>query len=183
MLHLVGGDERIATWWQEVVSETLQEIEAVTATRVRRGGQDHDRRTGNMVAAVVTHDANRALDPQLHTHVCIINVTYDETESRWKGVQPWGFYRHQGYFREVCYNKLAERMQAAGYVLEPGRRFGFVVKGVPPELREMFSKRRREIVRRAAETGASSQDELQAITVRSRAEKTKATAATLRAGL
>ncbi len=182
VLHLVGGDERIATWWQEVVSETLQEIEAVTATRVRRGGQDHDRRTGNMVAAVVTHDANRALDPQLHTHVCIINVTYDETESRWKGVQPWGFYRHQGYFREVCYNKLAERMQAAGYELEPGRRLGFVVKGVPPELREMFSKRRREIVRRAEETGASSQDELQAITVRSRAEKTKATAATLRAG-
>jgi len=56
VLHLVGGDERIATWWQEVVSETLQEIEAVTATRVRRGGQDHDRRTGHLVAAIVKLD-------------------------------------------------------------------------------------------------------------------------------
>lgn len=182
VLHLVGGDERIGRWWQEAVSETLREMEAVTATRVRRAGQNTDRCTGNMVAAVVTHDANRALDPQLHTHVCIINVTYDETEGRWKGVQPSGFFRHQGYLREVCYNKLAGRMQAAGYELEPGQRLGFAVKGVPPELREMFSKRRREILRRAAEAGASSQDELQAITARSRAEKTKATAATLREG-
>lgn len=102
VLHLVGGDERIAGWWQEAVAETLREIEALTATRVRRGGQDSDRRTGKMVAAVVTHDANRALDPQLHTHVCIMNVTYDEVEARWKGVQPSDFYRHQGYLREVC---------------------------------------------------------------------------------
>lgn len=182
VLHLVGGDERIGRWWRDAVAETLKEMEALTATRVRRAGQNFDRRTGNMVAAVVTHDANRALDPQLHTHVCIMNLTYDETESRWKGVQPSGFYRHQGYLREVCYNKLATAMTAAGYELEPGQRLGFAVKGVPPELREMFSKRRREILRQAAESGARSQDELQAIAVRSRAEKTKATAATLRAG-
>ncbi|MEX2045417.1 MAG: MobF family relaxase, partial [Opitutus sp.] len=182
VLHLVGGDERIGRWWQEAVGETLRELEALTATRVRRGGQNYDRRTGNMVAAVVTHDANRALDPQLHSHVCIMNLTYDETEGRWKGVQPSGFYRHQGYLREVCYNKLALAMTAAGYELEPGQRIGFAVKGVPPALRELFSKRRREILRQAALTGANSQDELQAIAVRSRAEKTKATAASLRAG-
>ncbi len=182
VLHLVGGDERIGRWWQEAVVETLREMEALTATRVRQGGQNADRRTGSMVAAVVTHDANRALDPQLHTHVCIMNLTYDETEVRWKSVQPSGFFRHQGYLREVCYNKLAGLMSTAGYELEPDRRIGFAVKGVPPELREMFSKRRREILRQAAETGAKSQDELQAITVRSRAEKTAATAATLREG-
>jgi conjugative relaxase-like TrwC/TraI family protein len=50
VLHLVGGDERIAGWWQNAVAETLREIEALTATRVRRGGQESDRRTGNMVA-------------------------------------------------------------------------------------------------------------------------------------
>ena len=83
---LVGGDRRIEAWWKEAVLDTLQEIEAVTATRVRRGGANADRVTGNMVAAVVTHDTSRALDPQLHTHVCILNVTFDPEESRWKGV-------------------------------------------------------------------------------------------------
>jgi len=182
VLHLVGGDERIGRWWQEAVAETLREAESLTATRVRQGGQNADRRTGSLVAAVVTHDANRALDPQLHTHVCIMNLTYDETEARWKSVQPSGFYRHQGYLREVCYNKLAGLMTAAGYELEPGLRLGFAVRGVPAELRDIFSKRRREILRQAAETGAKSQDELQAITARSRAEKTRANTATLRAG-
>jgi conjugative relaxase-like TrwC/TraI family protein len=182
VLHLVGDDERIGQWWQEAVAETLKEAEALTATRVRRGGQNSDRRTGEMVAAVVTHDANRALDPQLHTHVCIMNLTFDGSEERWKGVQPSGFYLHQGYLREVCYNKLAAMMTAAGYELEPGQRIGFAVKGVPAALREVFSKRRREILREAAKTGSHSQDELQAIAVRSRADKTKATAASLRAG-
>jgi hypothetical protein len=60
------------------------------------------------------------------------------------------------------------------------RKIGFTVKGVPPELRVTFSKRRQEILRQAAETGATSQDELQNITLRSRANKTNATAATLR---
>ena len=180
--HLVGGDARIAGWWDEAVRETLREIEAVTATRVRRDGANEDRPTGNMIAAVVTHDANRALDPQLHTHVCIMNLTFDAAENRWKSVQPTAFYRHQGYFREVCYNKLAERLVGAGYELEQVRGIGFNIAGFPPELRERFSKRRREILRQAAATGATSQDEMQAITARSRAGKTKATSADLRAG-
>lgn len=182
ILHLVGGDERIGRWWQEAVGETLREMEELIATRVRRAGQNDDRRTNSMVAAIVTHDANRALDPQLHTHVCVMNLTYDVAEARWKSVQPSGFYRHQAYLREVCYNKLAQHLIAAGYKLEPGQRIGFHVKGVPDELRTLFSKRRREILRRAAEAGAHSQDALLAITAQSRAEKSNATAATLRAG-
>ena len=35
--YLVGGDERIAGWWKEVVNDTIKEIEAITATRVRKG--------------------------------------------------------------------------------------------------------------------------------------------------
>jgi len=58
---LVGGDRRIATWWKEAVAETVREIEAVAATRVRKGGACEDRVTGSMVAAIVTHEASRAL--------------------------------------------------------------------------------------------------------------------------
>jgi len=180
--YLVGGDTRIGLWWQEAVRETLQEIEAAVATRVRRTGANEDRTTGNMITAVVTHESSRALDPQLHTHVCIMNLTFDATENRWKSVQPSDIYRNPTYLREVCYNKLAERLLAAGYELEPARGVGFNIRGFPEELRTTFSKRRVEILRRAAEAGVSSQAALQAITVQSRAEKTNATAADLRAG-
>ena len=182
LLYLVGGDQRIGDWWQEAVGDTLREIEDVTATRVRRGGENSDRTTGNLVAAIVTHDASRSLDPQLHTHVCIMNLTYDETEARWKGVQPSAFYRHQGYFREVCYNKLAQRMLRAGYTVEAVRGLGFNLQGVPAELRERFSKRRRTILERAKALGATTQDALHAITGETREAKTHATAVDLRTG-
>jgi conjugative relaxase-like TrwC/TraI family protein len=180
LLYLVGGDQRIAAWWDEAVRETLSEIEATTATRVRRGGANSDRVTGNMIAAIVTHDASRSLDPQLHTHVCLLNLTFDETEGRWKSVQPSAFFRHQGYFREVCYNRLARRMVGAGYALESVRSLGFHIEGVPAELRDRFSKRRRAILEEAAKQGTQTQDALQAITGDNRAPKTKATAAVLR---
>ncbi len=160
----------------------MREIEAVTATRVRRGGENSDRITGNLVGAVVTHDASRALDPQLHTHVCIMNLTFDAVEERWKSVQPSRYFWHQGYFREVCYNKLASRMLEAGYELESVRGLGFNLKGVPAELRQRFSKRRGMILGEAARLGASSQDALQAIAADSRAAKSNATAAGLRTG-
>ncbi len=156
LLYLLGGDRRIGPWWNEAVSETIREMERATLTRVRRNGAIEDRVTGNFVAATVTHDASRALDPQLHTHLCIMNMTYDAVESRWKGVQPSGYFHHQGYFREVCYNALAQRLIQAGYEIENVRGVGFNVKGVPQTLRETFCKRRQVILERASELGTQS---------------------------
>ncbi len=178
---LVGGDKRIEQWWQDSVQETLREIEAVTETRVRRGGRrDEDRVAGNMVTAVVTHDASRSLDPQLHTHLCVMNVTYDEVEKRWKGVQPSSFYRYQSFFREVSYNKLAQRMREGGYELEPSRKMGFDIKGFPESARKLFSKRRDEILKKAAELGVSDQRNLLIIAATTRANKETVSAAELR---
>jgi conjugative relaxase-like TrwC/TraI family protein len=83
--YLVGGDERIAGWWKEAVNDTVKEIEGVTAVRIRKGGvEDQDRYTNKMVAATVTHDASRALDPQLHTHICVMNISYDDVDQQSK---------------------------------------------------------------------------------------------------
>jgi conjugative relaxase-like TrwC/TraI family protein len=168
---LVGGDQRIADWWREAVQETLSEIEASTSTRIRKEGRNEDRASGNMVAAVVTHDSSRSLDPQLHTHVCIMNVTYDPVEESWKSIQPSAYFKHQGFFREVCYNKLATRMEEAGYEIENSRKLGFVIKGFPEEPRARFSKRRMKIQEIAEQLGVTSQDGLQAIAGHSREQK------------
>ena len=168
--YLVGGDQRIAEWWKESVKETLHEIEGVTATRVHEDNKVTDRQS-EMVAAVVTHDTSRALDPQLHTHVCIMNVTYDSVEKRWKAVEPHGYYKYQSYLREVSYNKLAEKMKEGGYQLEKARSSGFTIKGFPGDLRENFSKRREEIERVADVLKTRDQDKLQSIATNTRAEK------------
>jgi conjugative relaxase-like TrwC/TraI family protein len=46
--YLVCSDQRIAGWWQEAVAETLREMEATTATRVRRGAKARTARPGNL---------------------------------------------------------------------------------------------------------------------------------------
>lgn len=178
---LVGGDRRIAGWWETAVHETLAEMEATASTRVRQGGACTDRPTANLVAAVVTHDTSRALDPQLHTHVCIMNATWDAMEQRWKGLQPDGLFRAQAYLREVCYNRLAASMVAAGYEIEPAK-LGFNIKGFPAEARILFSKRRQEIMAEAQAKGARHQDALQTIAGSSRAAKLKTSAAALAEG-
>ena len=168
---LVGGDDRIETWWHEAVKDTVAEIETVTATRIRQGNANKDRATGEMIAAVVTHDASRSLDPQLHTHLCIMNATYDVIEKRWKGIQPSAYYRYESFFREVCYNRLAERMMEAGYKLQPSRPIGFTIEGFPDECRKMFSKRRQEIERVADILKTRNQNALQAIAAQTRSAK------------
>ena len=181
--YLVGGDERIARWWKDAVRDTVKEIEAVTATRIRIGKsrtEDQDRYTGSMVAAVVTHEASRALDPQLHSHICVMNTTYDHVEQQWKAVQPENFYKYQSFFREVCYNKLAERMTEAGYELEEARKIGFEIKGFPSALRKQFSKRREEIESIAASKNVKDQDGLQEIAARSRKAKVQSDGQSLR---
>ena len=169
--YLVGGDQRIKKWWEESVAETIIEVERLTAARIRKGGVDADRATGNIATAVVTHDSSRSLDPQLHTHLCLMNITYDEAEGQWKSIQPHDIYKHQTFLREVCYNKLAGRMIAAGYELEKVRKIGFTIKGFPDELRDTFSKRRQKILSVAEKLGNYSQEQLNIITLKTREKK------------
>ncbi len=66
-------------------------------------------------------------------------------EKRWKSVQPSAYYRYESFFREVCYNKLAERMVEAGYKLDPSRPIGFTIQGFPDECRKIFSNGDRKL--------------------------------------
>ena len=53
---------------ERAASEALQELEAHAGVRVRKGGANENRTTGNLVLAVYHHDTSRELDPQIHTH-------------------------------------------------------------------------------------------------------------------
>ena len=83
----LGNDERILEAHARAVRSALREFEAFAATRIRAGGAQNDRMTGNFVSALFTHDTSRALDPHLHTHCIVFNATFDPVEGRWKALQ------------------------------------------------------------------------------------------------
>src|ERR1700734_1205212 len=59
LLYALSGDQGIMEAFRGAVDETMQEIEAEMKTRIRMGGRDEDRVTGNMAWAELTHTPSR----------------------------------------------------------------------------------------------------------------------------
>ena len=146
IMAILGGDSRLIRAHQNAVAATLEELESAAAARVRQGGANGDRVTGNLVLAVYHHDTSRELDPQLHSHAVAANLTYDGTEGRWKALQASGIYQRRAYFTEVYRNSLASEVRRLGYEIEnrrdaKGRDCGFEITGISDGLLTKFSQR------------------------------------------
>lgn len=147
VLAMVGDDERVREAFVESVKAVLVEMEHFAAVRERRGdARDSEafRLTGNFVGAMFVHDASRDLDPQLHVHAVLANVTWDPERSRWMALQHAEMMRASPYLRQAFYRELAGRMRQLGYEPYEMTSTGFSVRGVE-HLRERFSKRAREV--------------------------------------
>ena len=142
---LVGADNRILEAHAQAVRLAMKEFEAFATTRVRIGKADHDRATGNFVAATFTHDTSRALDPHLHTHCVIFNATFDAVENRWKALQNYELLRARKFAENVYYHELARKLRGFGYEIRNLTRGDFQIEGISEEICERFSKRDAEI--------------------------------------
>jgi conjugative relaxase-like TrwC/TraI family protein len=179
---LLGEDKRILEAHARAVRSALREFEAFAATRVRAGGAQKDRLTGNFVTALFTHDTSRALDPHLHTHCIVFNATFDAVENRWKALQNYELLRARKFAENAYYHELARELRAFGYRVRNRARGDFEIEGISEELCERFSKRHIQIDEALAKlladkpelTGGNFQDlrEQLATTERSRKQKT-----------
>ena len=100
-----------------------------------------------MVAALFRHIASRNLDPQLHTHAVVANMTRDE-QGRWKSVVPTLLHRNAPLIGSYYRDRLARQLTAKGYSILPameGRLPSFELAGYGRGLREAFSTRKHEI--------------------------------------
>jgi len=146
---LIGDDQRIVAAHAEAVKIALTELERFASARVRGGGNNTDRRTGNIVAALFEHKTSRALDPHLHTHCIIFNATHDRGEGRWKALQNYEMLGAQKYAENVYYHELARALLGFGYGLANSARGDFELTGIARNLCDRFSKRHREIDEKA----------------------------------
>lgn len=142
---LIGKDERILEAHNRAVKSALHEFEAFAATRIRKNGAQNDRLTGNFAAALFTHDTSRALDPHLHTHCVVFNVTFDPVENRWKALQNYELLRARKFAENVYYHEFARELRHFGYQLQNRARGDFQVEGVSEELCDRFSKRHTQV--------------------------------------
>jgi conjugative relaxase-like TrwC/TraI family protein len=140
-------DKRIHAAHSETVKELAPKIEALAATRVRKNYAEENRTTGNLVYAPFHHGLSRSLDPQVHTHLIIMNLTHDPVENKWKALQAYPIFKnrfplHEAY-REILYEKVAD----LGYQVEErtDRNGGWEIEGITPRMMEKYSQRSAEI--------------------------------------
>lgn len=155
---LYGCTDMRQAFWDAGDRMMTQKAEAEMFTRVRKGGKDHDRVTGNMVAAAFRHMRSRPVDgksdPHLHTHYYLMNVTYDGVEERWKAAQ-LGELKSKAPDLELEFDALyAREMLAQGYVPVMGRK-GVQLAGVPQSVIDKFSRNSKRIEKEAAALGVA----------------------------
>ena len=176
ILYALTGDRAILESFRAAVRETMEHLEANAKARVRAGGGQGDRVTGNLIWAEFIHTTARPIsgipDPHLHAHCFTFNATFDAVERKWKAGE-FGDIKSNASFHEAAFHaRLAGRLSEHGYRVERRGRFWEVVD-VPDSAIEKFSRRTAEINHVAAKRGIvdpKKKAELGARTRKSKAE-------------
>lgn len=171
----IGGDARLFVAHETAVAEALGELESFAAHQTGRSINKRYAASGQIAAAVFWHGESRALDPHLHSHAFIFNVTQDSGEPRLLALESSVIFERARYVTEVYRNALAREMQNLGYAIER-REHGFELAEISSNLLERFSKRAQQrdaaIKTLEAEVGRElSHDEIAILVRENRAKK------------
>ena len=162
------------------IKETLaKEIELDVQARVRKGGSDDNRTTGNLLAAGYDHTTARPLDartppdPHRHRHVFVFNATFDPVEKKIKAAECGNILRDRPYYQAAFFARLAARLEGLGYAIDRRADGLWELAGVPQSVIDKFSKRTSEIESTASELGITGAAEKAELGAKTRSKKQK----------
>ncbi|MFT9382945.1 MAG: MobF family relaxase, partial [Gluconobacter sp.] len=151
----VAGDRRLIEAHEAAVQRTLALAEQyLAATRIREDGEVRREVTQNLVIASFRHGTSRALDPQLHSHNVILNMTQDQ-DGHWRSLEPRALYQLQKQLGALYRQELAYEVTQLGYGITKGKDSSFEISSLSPESLEAFSQRAQAIEAQLAERGKS----------------------------
>jgi conjugative relaxase-like TrwC/TraI family protein len=148
----VNEDKVIEQMITEAVDETMAAIEARMETKVRKGYQQDNRPSPNMVYAKFVHGETRPVDgipdPHYHVHVFSMNATLDGVEKEWKALEIGNTVGDRTFYEAHFHHLLAAKLEASGYGIRRTEHH-FELASVSRELVEKFSRRTKLIEQRA----------------------------------
>ncbi|MGQ6146139.1 conjugative transfer relaxase/helicase TraI [Serratia sp. IR-2025] len=148
VLAMLGGDKRLIAAHNHAVEIAVGEVEKLASTRVMEGGVSETKLTGNLVVALFNHDTSRDLDPQLHTHAVVANVT--QHDGKWQTlssdtVGKTGFiesvYANQVAFGQIYRHVFRQDVEAMGYKTKTVGPHGMWEPDNMDSVIDVFSKR------------------------------------------
>ena len=144
---LKHADPRIEGAHNRAVERAIKEVELNFGhTRKRIEEEIRTVKTDNLVMARFNHYESRELDPQLHSHIVLMNLTKGE-DGKWRSIETGDIYKNQLYIGQTYRNELAREMKGLGYEIEvTDRKNGlYEIKGIEREVIDEFSTRRKQV--------------------------------------
>ncbi|MFA6038169.1 MAG: MobF family relaxase [Legionellales bacterium] len=151
ILALVYGDKDVIKAHSYAVTQTLKLLEnTILQTRVNGEPAPADK----VIFAKFLEMLSRELDPQIHTHCVLLNLSQSMSDGKFRSLHYDAVY-DASMLAGVTYRSfLAIEMQKLGYEIEVTSDKGtFEIKGVPKQLIDLFSKRREQILEAALHNG------------------------------
>jgi conjugative relaxase-like TrwC/TraI family protein len=175
MQALIAGDHAVIEAHNRAVRAAVALMEKHVHVRKKVWGRSHREQTGNLVAAAFQHELSRAKDPQLHTHVVVMNMT-ERSDGQWRALSNEDLFRHTKLIGAAYRAGLARELQLLGYEIRlTDKEGGFELAHISREQIEAFSQRSRMIEealeKRGKTRGEASTLEKQVITLATRPKK------------
>jgi conjugative relaxase-like TrwC/TraI family protein len=158
IMALVAGDERIVLAHEAAVGVALAYLEEHATLRYRQDGGIVHETTGRLLFARFTEHASRELDPHLHTHVVVMNMTNRRDGDPMASLETRAMFAEQMNAGQVYRNELAHALRMMGYEIAADPHSGlFEIAGVPQSLMTEMSRRAEQIEAHAREHGLEGQ--------------------------
>jgi conjugative relaxase-like TrwC/TraI family protein len=158
IMALVAGDDRILLAHERAVDVALSYLEEHATLRHRSDGTIQYDTTGRLLFARFTEHASRELDPHLHTHVVVMNMTNRADGDPMASLETRAMFTEQMVAGQIYRNALALTLREIGYEVSSDPRSGlFEIIGVPRSLIASMSQRAEQIDAHAKEHGLTGQ--------------------------
>lgn len=179
MQAIIGGDKAIVEAHQKAVREAITLMEQHAIARKKVGGNSHREVTGNLMSAAFDHELSRAKDPQLHTHVVVMNMT-QRGDGQWRALSNEEMFKRIKLVGAAYRAGLARELQRLGYEVRLTDKAGsFELAHITRAQIEAFSQRSKMIEGALENRNKSRQDastlEKQVIALATRPKKDRLT--------
>lgn len=149
---LVHGDARIVAAHDKAVAAALKEAESLAMARTTIQGKTSREHTGNLVAASFRHETSRELDPQLHTHSFVMNMT-QRADGQWRALTNDGIVNSLSHLGNVYKAALAKELTSQGFELRFHKGGTFDLAHISDEQIAAFSRRSGQIEKALTDKG------------------------------
>jgi len=149
---LVHGDEKIIAAHDKAVAAAVREAEMLAAARYTVNGKTSIERTGKLVVATFRHETSREVDPDLHTHAFVLNMTQRQN-GEWRALVNDGIVHSLSHLGNVYKAELAKELECQGFMLRYDRTGTFDLAHFTEHQIHEFSGRRNQIDAKLAEWG------------------------------